>query len=104
MAEKKTKKTGAKVLNKQAILFGPRITEKAALTSGGNVYTFNVSTKATKTEIKKAIKDLYGVLPVKVNTTKVPNKKVRRGAILGVKTGGKKAMVYLKKGDSIELV
>jgi len=99
MATKKSK-----VQNVQAILYSPRVTEKAALHSGENVYTFNVSPQATKIEIKKAIHDLYGVMPIKVNTAAIPYKKVRRGATLGTKGGGKKAMVVLKKGDSIELV
>jgi large subunit ribosomal protein L23 len=99
MATKKSK-----VQNIQAMIYGPRVTEKAAMSSGDNVYTFNVSPDASKIEIKKAIHDLYGVMPMKVNTVAVPTKKVRRGQTVGVKGGGKKALVFLKKGDSINLV
>ena len=93
-----------KTQNPGAIVTSPRITEKAANLSGGNVYTFNVATKATKPEIKKAIEDLYGVSPVKVTTSTIKYKPVRRQGILGKKGGGKKAMVFLKKGESIEIM
>ena len=52
----------------------------------------------------KAIEDLYGVKPVKVATTRIQYKPVQRRGIFGHKGGGKKAMVYLKKGDTIELM
>jgi len=51
----------------KSILIGPRITEKAAIASENGVYVFNVATDATKNEIKKEIKRIYKVDPVKVN-------------------------------------
>lgn len=90
------------------VLKTPRITEKGAIIAEtNNVYTFNVDKKATKIDIKQAIELLYKVVPVKVAITRVPSKKVQvrgqRGK-LGTKSGGKKAFVYLKKGDKIEFV
>lgn len=93
-----------KTQNPGAVIMSPRVTEKAALASGANVYTFNVATTATKIEIKKAIEDLYGVVPVRVTTSTIKYKPVQRRGVFGVKGGGKKAMVFLKKGDSITLV
>lgn len=93
-----------KTQNPGAVIVSPRVTEKAALASGANVYTFNVAPTATKIEIKKAIEDLYGVVPVKVATSTIKYKPVQRRGILGTKGGGKKAMVTLKKGDSITLI
>ncbi len=85
------------------VLIDPRITEKAAMISGDNVYTFNVATRANKIQIKKAIKEQYKVTPKKVNiVVHKPRKVVKRGRKMHQK-GTKKAMVYLKKGDSIEL-
>ncbi len=85
----------------------PHITEKAAIQTGNDVYVFEVTSKATKMEIAKAIVALYKVVPVKVNiVTKSPRRvasRTRRG-IMGTKTGMKKAYVYLKKGDKIEFV
>jgi large subunit ribosomal protein L23 len=106
MATTKTKKNTqdkiveAKVV-KSSILLSPRITEKSALASEKGAYTFNVSTSATKSEIKKAIKAQYSVTPVKVSVTQITDKVVMRRGVLGTKSGGKKAVVYLKKGDKI---
>jgi large subunit ribosomal protein L23 len=57
--------------------------------------------EANKNEIKKAIKMLYGVTPVKVSVTQIQDKVVMRRGIIGKKSGGKKAVVYLKKGEKI---
>lgn len=93
-----------KTQNPGGIIISPRITEKAANLSGQNVYTFNVAVTATKPEIKKAIEDLYGVVPTKVTISTLKYKPVRRQGILGKKGGGKKAMVFLKKGETIEIM
>lgn len=86
------------------IIKNPRITEKAANISEKNVYTFDVFANANKTEIKKAIFLLYKVKPVKVNILKVPEKQIFARGKKGVKQGGKKAVVYLKKEDKIEFM
>mgnify|MGYP006339180195 FL=1 len=83
------------------LILGPRITEKSAAYAEKKVYTFNVPMHANKNEIKKAIKVLYGVTPMKVGITQITSKVVLRRGILGTKGGGKKAVVHLKKGDSI---
>jgi large subunit ribosomal protein L23 len=89
------------------VIVRPRITEKAAIVSEKGVYVFDIVSDATKATVKEAIEAIYKVSPRKVRITKVPNKFVRirgeRGK-RGVKSGGKKAYVYLKKGDSIEFV
>jgi len=98
---KTTKKDLSSVLKK------PRITEKGAVISGtSNVYPFDISEKATKTEIKEAIKMIYKVTPIKVAVVTIPAKSVRsrRNGKMGTKGGGRKAYVYLKKGDKIEFV
>ena len=82
----------------------PRITEKASFHAEQNVYTFNVSDSANKTEIKKAIFQIYKVKPVKVNILIVPEKEIFVRGKKGTKQGGKKALVYLKKGDKIEII
>jgi large subunit ribosomal protein L23 len=83
------------------LILGPRITEKSALGAEKGIYTFNVARTANKNEIKKAIKMLYSVTPTKIAMVQITdNVKVRRG-VLGTKSGGKKAVVYLKKGDKI---
>ena len=86
------------------IIKNPRITEKASFAQEQNVYTFDVTSSANKTEIKKAIFTLYKVKPVKVNVLRVPRKSVMSKGKVGVKGGGRKALVYLKKDDKIEFV
>ncbi|MEI6280543.1 MAG: 50S ribosomal protein L23 [bacterium] len=86
------------------IIKNPRVTEKASFAFEQNVYTFDVSKSANKTEIKKAIFTLYKVHPVKVNVLSIPRKIVMSKGKEGSKGGGRKALVYLKKGDKIEFV
>ena len=86
------------------IIKNPRITEKASFAAEQNVYVFNVSKRANKTEIKKEIFSLYKVKPFKVNVLNVPRKNIMSKGKIGVKGGGRKALVYLKKGDKIEFV
>jgi len=113
VAVKETTKTKAVVSKKDVkaadlssglIIQNPRITEKAAYASDKNVYTFDVARRSTKVEIVKAIKEIYKVTPIKVNVVAIPKKRVVRKNSIGVKGGGKKAYVFLKKGDKIEFV
>jgi len=87
-----------------SVLLKPRITEKAAHLTAKNVYTFDVSPRATKSEVIAAISEFYNVTPKKVAIVKIIGKRVRlrtrRG--WGTKNATKKAYVYLKEGDRIE--
>jgi large subunit ribosomal protein L23 len=86
------------------IIKHPRITEKAAILSGDGVYTFEIDPKATKIDVARAIKAIYKVDPVKIAISKLPAKrKIIRGK-RGKTAAVKKAVVYLKKGDTIEFV
>ncbi len=87
------------------ILRHARITEKATMHSEQSVYTFNVADTANKRDILLAVKKLYNVTPRKVRVVNVPTKMKRnmRTGRTGVKTGGKKAYIYLKKGETINL-
>ena len=86
------------------IIKNPRITEKASFNIEQNVYTFDIAKSANKTEIKKAIFALYKVHPVKVNVLTIPKKNIMSKGKAGTKGGGRKALVYLKKGDKIEFI
>lgn len=87
-----------------SVLLRPHITEKAAQATARNVYTFEVTSSATKTEVSRAVEALYKVTPVKIAMVKIPRKRVylRRKRGYGTKGGLKKAYVYLKEGDRIE--
>ncbi|MGI6636897.1 MAG: 50S ribosomal protein L23 [Minisyncoccales bacterium] len=82
----------------------PHISEKATDLEKENRYVFEVTENANKIEVKKAIKELYGVNPLSVNIIKLPKKKKRLGRYTGWKKGFKKAVVQLKKGERIDLM
>lgn len=92
--------------NLDAVIIGPRITEKSVMQGEQNVYTFTVKRDANKFQVRDAVKALYNVTPVKVN---IVNKKPAE-RLMGSRSrtkhvpGMKKAYVYLKKGDTINLV
>jgi len=88
------------------VIVGPRITEKSVSQGDRNVYTFTVARSATKFLVRDAIKALYSVTPVKVNiVNKLPAERLSGSKNRMVKVPGyKKAYVYLKKGDTINLV
>lgn len=86
------------------IVKNPRVTEKGSYAAEQNVYIFDVTSPANKTEIRKAIEALYKVKPLKINVLAVPNKRVSIRGRSSVKRGGRKALVYLKKSDKIEFI
>lgn len=86
------------------IIKNPRITEKGSYAAEQNVYTFDVTKEANKTEIKKMIFAIYKVKPIKVNILPIPKRNVMYRGKVGTRGGGKKALVFLKKDDKIEIV
>lgn len=84
----------------------PRITEKTALLGEKNVYTFEIKKGATKYEVRDAVKALYKVTPVKIHiVNKQPRHSISRARGRDMMEHGlRKAYVFLKKGDRIELV
>jgi large subunit ribosomal protein L23 len=92
-------------LHIENVIQRPRITEKAAISADdNNAYAFMVDPRATKSDVAAAIKKVYDVVPTRVNMVNTKPKQVRRGGRLGQKSGFKKAIVFLKKGDKIEFV
>ncbi len=87
------------------ILISPRITEKGAYLAEQGAYVFNVAQDATKSAVAEAVREVYKVTPRKVTLARVPSKRVQtRGTNrFGKTAGGKKAFVFLKKGEKIEL-
>ena len=84
-------------------LIKPLISEKSTMVHALNKYIFEVSQDANKVEVKKAIQELYNVRPIKVNMIISDGKYVRYGRNYGKTKKVKKAIVTLKKGDSIKL-
>ena len=82
----------------------PHISEKAFYSGEENKYVFKVSKGANKTEVKKAVENIYHVSVERVNMVNVPSKmKIYKG-IPGEKSGYKKAIVKLKKGETIDVI
>ena len=79
------------------IILAPVITEKTANMEAEGKYAF----KANKTEIKQAIEKKFGVKVEKVNITNSHPKKKRVGKYTGMTSKYKKAIVTLKKGETI---
>jgi len=84
------------------ILIKPRVTEKASMMLEKNVYAFEISPKANKKEVASAISAYFKVNPLKIRIVRNPAKKVFVKGKKGIKSGVKKAYVYLKKGDKLE--
>lgn len=99
ISKRKRKKIDAKALS---VLKAPHITEKATDLTEKGQYTFKVSLDSNKTEIKKAVGQLYDVDVLSVKIIKVPRKRRRLGKISGWRKAYKKAIVKIKEGQKIE--
>jgi len=86
------------------VIIGPQVTEKASLGNSLGKYVFRVRDEAGKIAIKQSIEKLYGVSVRNVHVLHVPAKSRQVGRHLGERSGYKKAIVTLKKGDSIDVV
>ncbi|MBP1838996.1 50S ribosomal protein L23 [Formosa algae] len=91
-----------------SILIKPIITEKATTNSElNNCFSFMVSTKANKVEIKKAVEAAYGVSVEKVRTINVRPDRSTKFTKTGIQHGKtnavKKALVQLAEGEVIDL-
>tara|TARA_B100000959_G_C14830163_1_gene561552 strand:- start:274 stop:567 length:294 start_codon:yes stop_codon:yes gene_type:complete len=81
----------------------PIVTEKATSLSEQNKVTFKVRDDASKESIKKNIEKIFKVNVIRINTINKKSKtKIVRNRIAN-KKGYKKAIVTLKKGQSIDL-
>ncbi|MDK2013416.1 MULTISPECIES: 50S ribosomal protein L23 [unclassified Deinococcus] len=83
------------------IIQTPVISEKAYAGMERGVYSFWVSPKATKTEIKGAIQKAFGVTVIGISTMNVPGKRKRVGRFMGHRADRKKAIVRLADGQTI---
>ena len=85
------------------IIKAPLVTEKSSDAKQSNKYTFLVSEKATKTEIKEAIEKIFKVKVDSISTINVKPKKKRVGRYAGMTNKYKKAIVKLAEGQTIDL-
>jgi len=88
------------------LIIKPLITEKSlAVANHDNVYTFAVNRNANKDQIKAAIEKIYSVQVARVNTLRSNNAAKKTGKKrMSIKVAPvKKAMIKLKKGQTIDL-
>ena len=84
-------------------IFSPVVTEKSTNLSEQNKITFKVHNKANKKNLKTNIEKIFKVNVIKVNIINQKSKfKIKQGK-KSVKSGYKKAIITLKKGQSIDL-
>ena len=84
-------------------IISPNITEKSNSLSEFNKVVFKVHKGSNKNSIKKSIEKIFKVNVIKINTINLKGKtKLVRGK-KSTKSGFKKAIVTLKKGQSIDL-
>ena len=84
------------------ILF-PVVTEKSTNLSEQNKIVFKVPARANKINLKRSIEKIFKVNVTKINIiNKQPRLKITRGRKVNI-TGYKKAIITLKKGQTIDL-
>jgi len=84
-------------------IYSPILTEKSTSLSEQNKIVFKVPNKANKINLKKNIEKIFKVNVIKINIiNKQSRKKLTRGRKVNVQ-GYKKAIITLKKGQSIDL-
>jgi len=87
-----------------SVIFYPLRSEKSVDLQGkANQYLFAISPRANKLDVKHAVKEIYKVDVVKVNTMNMLGKKRRVRMAEGKRADWKKAIVTLKKGEVIEI-
>ena len=85
------------------LIIRPIITEESMNDMAFGKYTFEVDRRANKSEIKKAVEEIFDVKVKKVNTMNILGKEKRMGVHVGRRPGWKKAIVTLTEdSDSIE--
>lgn len=84
------------------VVLYPIISEKSYSAIDIRQYTFMVDPRCNKSEIKDAVQDIFDVRVTSVNTMTTKGKPRRRGATKGRTARGKKAIVTLAEGESIE--
>ena len=84
-------------MNSYDVVKKPIITEKSMKLVEKGQYTFEVSRKATKSDVKKAVEEIFKVKVISVNTLNVLPKRKRVGRYEGFAPAYKKAIVKIDK-------
>jgi large subunit ribosomal protein L23 len=87
------------------ILIRPVVSEKTYALMDTGTYVFVVDPRATKIDVRNAVEQAFNVKVTNVNTLnrKGKNTRNRRTGVRGAKPNTKRAIVTLKRGDTINL-
>ena len=87
----------------EKVILGAIVTEKAErLKTTESTYTFRVATGVNKIQIRQSVERLFKVHVTSVRVLNLMGKKRRMGMFTGRRPDWRKAMVTLKKGETIE--
>ena len=89
-------------LTSHDIIRKPVITEKTMTAMAENKYTFIVHINANKSQIKRAVEEVFDVKVDNVQTIRTMGKTKRMGVHVGKRADYKKAIVTLAEGSTIE--
>jgi large subunit ribosomal protein L23 len=87
------------VVTEKSVILKEDSTDENSNRKAGQVLTFRVDRKASKTDIKGAIEEIFNVKVAAVRTVQYEGKMKRRGRQEGRRPSWKKAYVTLKKGE-----
>ena len=82
-------------LTSHDIIRKPVITEKSMAAMAENKYTFIVHINSNKSQIKRAVEEVFGVKVASVQTIRTMGKTKRMGVHVGKRSDYKKAIVTL---------
>ena len=85
------------------VIIRPLVSEKTTSAMADNKYTFLVDARADKTQIKRAVEEIFGVKVMGVNTVRQLGKMRRMGVFRGRRPSFKKAIVTLQEGQKIKV-
>jgi large subunit ribosomal protein L23 len=90
-------------MDPRQVIIEPVVSEKSYALMADGKYTFRIDDRAHKTQVARAVEEIFGVTVVGVRTLKVRAKPKRRAMYSGHTRSWKKAIVELAPGDRIEL-
>ena len=86
------------------VLKKPLLTEKATdMRDFNNQIAFEVDPRANKAMVTEAVQKIFNVKVVKVNILNTASKPKKLGRYSGLRSGYKKAIVFLKEGEKIDI-
>jgi large subunit ribosomal protein L23 len=91
------------MINYEAVLIEPVLSEKANILREEGKYVFKVDPRASKIEIKEAVRRLFNVHPVSCTVMRVGGKPKKQRNRPGLTASWKKAIVRLPKDEKIGL-